>query len=156
MTEPGGSGHADRSHSLRFSSRLSAGRRAPHEETLCRPRAGWPRRRRHILLAHEKDGVVREYDTTGKVIWEFDVPLEKLAKSGHGPEAFGDYVYSAVRLENGNTLVGTGNGHSVLEVTPEKRGRLDVQGFQDVRQLAARGGRTRPLSGVMTAADAFG
>jgi hypothetical protein len=73
------------------------------------------------LVAHEKDGVVREYDAAGKVVWEYDVPLfDKPRKGGHGPEAFGDQVYSAVRLENGNTLVGTGNGHSVLEVTPEK------------------------------------
>jgi hypothetical protein len=72
------------------------------------------------LVAHEKDGVVREYDAAGKVIWEFDVPLEKPAKGGHGPEAFGDQVYSAVRLADGNTLIGTGNGHSVLEVTPDK------------------------------------
>lgn len=73
------------------------------------------------LVAHEKDGVVREYDSKGKVIWEFDVPLfGKSPKGGHGPEAFGDQVYSAVRLDNGNTLIGTGNGHSVLEVTPGK------------------------------------
>jgi hypothetical protein len=73
------------------------------------------------LVAHEKDGVVREYDAAGKVVWEYDVPLfDKPRKGGHGPEAFGDQLYSAVRLENGNTLVGTGNGHSVLEVTPGK------------------------------------
>jgi hypothetical protein len=73
------------------------------------------------LVAHEKDGVIREYDAAGKVVWEFDVPLfDKPRKSGHGPEAFGDQAYSAVRLENGNTLIGTGNGHSVLEVTPAK------------------------------------
>ena len=73
------------------------------------------------LVAHEKDGVVREYDSAGKIMWEFDIPLfGKQPKSGHGPEAFGDQVYSAVRLENGNTLIGTGNGHSVLEVTPDK------------------------------------
>ena len=73
------------------------------------------------LVAHEKDGVVREYDAEGTVVWEFDVPLfDKPRQGGHGPEAFGDQVYSAVRLENGNTLIGTGNGHSVLEVTPEK------------------------------------
>ena len=73
------------------------------------------------LVAHEKDGVVREYDRDGKVIWEYDVPLfGKPRKGGHGPEAFGDQVYSAVRLENGNTLIGTGNSHSVLEVTPAK------------------------------------
>jgi len=73
------------------------------------------------LVAHEQDGVVREYDAAGRVVWEFDVPLvgnEK--KPGHGPEALGDQVYSAVRLDNGNTLLGTGNGHGVLEVTPAK------------------------------------
>jgi hypothetical protein len=74
-----------------------------------------------MLVAHEKDGVIREYDAAGKVVWEFDVPLYgKPRKGGHGPEAFGDQAYSAVRLENGNTLIGTGNGHSVLEVTPAK------------------------------------
>lgn len=73
------------------------------------------------LVAHERDGVVREYDATGKVVWEFDVPLfDKPRKGGHGPEAFGDQVYAAERLANGNTLVGTGNGHSVLEVAPDK------------------------------------
>lgn len=73
------------------------------------------------LVAHEKDGVIREYDPQGKVIWEFDVPLfDKAPKGGHGPEAFGDQAYSAVRLDNGNTLIGTGNGHSVIEVTSEK------------------------------------
>ena len=42
-------------------------------------------------------------------------------KGGHGPEAFGNSVYGAVRLKNGNTLIATGNGHSVLEVTPDKK-----------------------------------
>ena len=72
------------------------------------------------LVAHEKDGVVREYDATGRVVWEFDVPVDGPRKGGHGPEALGDQVYSAARLANGNTLIGTGNGHSVLEVTPAK------------------------------------
>jgi hypothetical protein len=74
-----------------------------------------------ILVAHERDGVVREYDRDGKVVWEYDVPLfGKEPKPGHGPEAFGDQLSSAVRLANGNTRIGTGNGHSVLEVTPAK------------------------------------
>ncbi len=73
------------------------------------------------LVAHEQDGVVREYDATGRVVWEYDVPLfDRPRQGGHGPESFGDQAYSAVRLENGNTLIGTGNGHSVLEVTPAK------------------------------------
>ena len=88
-----------------------------HSDTrnACKTEAG------SYLVAHEKDGVVREYDREGKVIWDFDVPLfGKSRQGGHGPEAFGNQVYSAVRLENGNTLIGTGNGHSVLEVTPAK------------------------------------
>ena len=75
----------------------------------------------HYLVAHESDGVVREYDADGKIVWDFEVPLfghEK--KGGHGPEAFGNSVFSAIRLPDGNTLIGAGNGHSVLEVTPSK------------------------------------
>ncbi|HEX2750813.1 MAG TPA: PQQ-binding-like beta-propeller repeat protein [Verrucomicrobiales bacterium] len=75
----------------------------------------------HYLVAHESDGTVREYDAGGKIVWEYEVPLfgqEK--KGGHGPEAFGNSVFSARRLPNGNTLIGAGNGHSVLEVTPAK------------------------------------
>jgi outer membrane protein assembly factor BamB len=74
------------------------------------------------LVAHEGDGMVRQYDRGGKVTWQYDVPMfDREPKKGHGPEAFGDAVFSAIRLNNGNTLIGTGNGHSVLEVTPEKQ-----------------------------------
>eukprot|EP00913_Durusdinium_trenchii_P035332 g33062.t1 len=76
----------------------------------------------HYLVCHEKDGAVREYDAEGKVVWEFNVPLfGKQKKPGHGLKAFGNQCFSAVRLPSGNTLIGTGNGHSVLEVTPEKK-----------------------------------
>ena len=75
----------------------------------------------HYLVAHESDGVVREYDGQGTVVWEFEVPLfGQERKGGHGPEAFGNSVFSAIRLPNGNTLIGAGNGHAVLEVTPKK------------------------------------
>lgn len=75
----------------------------------------------NYLVAHEHDGAVREYDTNGEVVWEFSVPLfDKPRKAGHGPEGFGNSVFSATRLANGNTLIGAGNGHSVLEVTPRK------------------------------------
>lgn len=75
----------------------------------------------NYLVAHESDGCVREYDATGKVVWEYEVPLfDKPKKGGHGPEAWGNSVFSATRLANGNTLIGAGNGHSVLEVTPAK------------------------------------
>ena len=75
----------------------------------------------NYLAAQESDGYVREYDAEGKIVWEYEVPLfGKPAKGGHGPEGFGNKLFSAVRLPNGNTLIGAGNGHSVLEVTPAK------------------------------------
>lgn len=59
----------------------------------------------HYLVCHEKDQTVREYDAQGKVVWEYST---------------GSSLYSAERLSNGNTLIGTGNGHSVIEVNPAK------------------------------------
>jgi hypothetical protein len=88
----------------------------------------------HYLAAHEGDGCAREYDAEGKVVWEYEVPLfDKKPAGGHGPESWGNALFSAMRLENGNTLIGTGNGHSVLEVTPDKKivwqvGQRDLPG----------------------------
>jgi outer membrane protein assembly factor BamB len=76
----------------------------------------------HYLVCHEGDGTVREYDGDGKVVWEYPVPMfGKKPAGGHGVEAFGNSCFGAVRLKNGNTLLTTGNGHSLLEVTPEKQ-----------------------------------
>lgn len=73
----------------------------------------------HFLVCHENDGAVREYQPDGRVVWEFRVPLfGRTPAPGHGTEAFGNQCFSAIRLPNGNTLVGTGSGHSVIEVTP--------------------------------------
>ena len=75
----------------------------------------------HYLVAHEADGKVREYDGKGAVVWEYEVPLfGKERKGGHGPEAWGNSLFCALRLANGNTLISTGNGHGVIEVTPAK------------------------------------
>ncbi|MCB9883960.1 MAG: PQQ-binding-like beta-propeller repeat protein [Planctomycetes bacterium] len=75
----------------------------------------------NVLVCHEGDGCVREYDWgSGEVVWQFEVPMfGEEARGGHGPEAFGNAVFGALRLANGNTLVATGNGHSVLEVDPQ-------------------------------------
>lgn len=74
----------------------------------------------NYLACHEGDGAVREYSPDGKVVWEYRVPLfGKRPAGGHGLEAFGNQCFSALRLENGNTLIGSGNGHSILEVTPQ-------------------------------------
>jgi outer membrane protein assembly factor BamB len=76
----------------------------------------------NYLVCHEGDGCVREYDgKSGTVVWEYDVPLfNKQPRKGHGPEAFGNQCFAALRLANGHTLITTGNGHRVLEVTPAK------------------------------------
>jgi outer membrane protein assembly factor BamB len=76
----------------------------------------------NYLVCHEGEGLVREYDPAGEIVWEFKVPMfGKPAKPGHGVEAFGNKCFSAIRLASGNTLIGTGNGHSVIEVTPKKK-----------------------------------
>jgi outer membrane protein assembly factor BamB len=58
----------------------------------------------NYLVAHEGDNkIVREYQPSGKIVWEYE-PHSK--------------VYSAIRLDNGNTLLGCGDGHRVIEVDP--------------------------------------
>lgn len=75
----------------------------------------------HYLVAHEGEGVCREYGADGKVVWEYEVPLfDKPRAGGHGPKAWGNKLFSAYRLENGNTLIGSGNGHRVIEVNADK------------------------------------
>lgn len=58
------------------------------------------------LVAHEREKLIREYNREGAIVWEYEV---------------GSQLYSAVRLANGNTLIGTGDGHRVLEVTKDKK-----------------------------------
>jgi outer membrane protein assembly factor BamB len=90
----------------------------------------------NYLVCHEADGFVREYDSIGKIVWDFEVPLfGREPANGHGLDAFGNQCFSVLRLKNGNTLIGTGNGHSVLEVTPEKKmfwsiHQNDLEGIQ--------------------------
>ena len=59
------------------------------------------------LVCSEQPGVVTEYDLkTGKVVWEYLIKTR---------------VYGAIRLRNGNTLIASGSGNSVVEVTPDKK-----------------------------------
>lgn len=103
----------DRAGTLLKSVKLTVHRPNPHRDTRLARRL----RNDHYLVCHEGDGCVREYASEGELVWEFDVPLFGRAPAeGHGPESFGNSVFAALRLENGNTLVATGNGHSVLEV----------------------------------------
>ena len=61
--------------------------------------------KRTLLVCSERPGVVTEYNRKGEVVWDY---LIKTA------------VYGAIRLKNGNTLIASGNGHSVVEVSPDK------------------------------------
>lgn len=108
----------DRNGRIHHEVKLKIDRPSPHRDT----RLARKLKSGNYLVCHEGDGVLREYHgETGEVIWEFHVPLfDKPRKDGHGPEAFGNHLFAAVRLDNGNTLIATGNGHSVLEVTPRK------------------------------------
>ena len=106
----------DRNGALLRETKLKVDRPHPHTDTrLVRKITN-----DHYLVCHEGDGVVREYEQgSGRIVWEYDVPMfERKAKGGHGLEAFGDKCFCALRLANGNTLIATGNGHSVIEVTP--------------------------------------
>jgi len=58
------------------------------------------------LVGQYSDGVVREYDGSGKIVWEFR----------HKP------VFGGIRLPDGNTLVATGDGHRIVEV--DKDGKV--------------------------------
>jgi hypothetical protein len=74
----------------------------------------------HYLVCHEGDGMVREYDGRGKVVWSYTLDLTGRPRSpGHGPEGHGTEVFGALRLPGGNTLIAAGNGNRVIEVTPE-------------------------------------
>ncbi|MHC4639365.1 MAG: beta-propeller domain-containing protein, partial [Planctomycetota bacterium] len=57
----------------------------------------------NYIVGHSNDQVVREYDGDGKVIRTIEVK----------PYAFGGW-----RLRSGNTIITTGDGHSVFEVDP--------------------------------------
>ena len=71
----------------------------------------------HYLACHEGDGMVREYAPDGTVVWSYKMDLMGQPRTpnhdGHGVE-----VFNAIRLKNGNTLIGGGNNNRVFEVTP--------------------------------------
>jgi hypothetical protein len=108
----------DRQGKLLHEIKLKVDRPHPHTDT----RLARKLESGNYLVCHEGDGVVREYSSKGQVLWEYEVPLfGKPSKGGHGPEAWGNKAFAAVRLASGNTLISTGNGHGVIEVTPEKK-----------------------------------
>ena len=110
----------DRDGKLLKEIKLKLNRPHPHQDTRLARKID----NGNYLVAHEGEGYVREYSgETGQVTWEFEVPLDRGRKPspGHGFDAYGSKLFSAIRLPNGNTLIGGGNNHTVLEVTPEKQ-----------------------------------
>lgn len=65
----------------------------------------------NYLACAENPGVVTEYDASGNIVWEYAIDTR---------------VYGAIRLKNGNTLIASGSGNSVVEVTPEKKVVWDI------------------------------
>ena len=71
----------------------------------------------HYLASHEGDGMVREYDDKGTVVWSYKLDLAGRPEQG-GHDGHGTHVFSAIRLKNGNTLIGGGDNNRVIEVNP--------------------------------------
>jgi outer membrane protein assembly factor BamB len=122
----------DRQGKVIHSIPLKVSKPHPHRDTrLARKLASG-----NYLVCHEGDGIVREYSPKGATVWEFPVPMfDRKPAPGHGVEAFGNQCFSALRLPNGNTLIATGNGHAVIEVTPAKEivwqvHQNDLEGIQ--------------------------
>jgi outer membrane protein assembly factor BamB len=90
--------HVDSKGALQHSQPLGEGGRKSTRLVRMTPQGSY-------LACAENPGVVTEYDATGKVIWEY---------------AINTRVYGAIRLKNGNTLIASGSGKSIVEVNPEK------------------------------------
>ena len=73
----------------------------------------------NYLVCHEGLGLVREYDSTGAIMWEYTIDLNKQPATG-GHDGHGTSVFNAVRLKNGNTLIAGGNNNRVMEVNKAK------------------------------------
>jgi hypothetical protein len=54
----------------------------------------------HYLVGQYQDGVVREYDAEGKTVGEIAIEMP----------------FGGIRLPNGNTLIGAGDAHRIVEV----------------------------------------
>ena len=65
------------------------------------------------LVCSERPGVVTEYNREGEVVWDYLIKTR---------------VYGAIRLSNGNTLIASGSGNSVVEVTPDKQVVWEIKG----------------------------
>lgn len=69
----------------------------------------------NYLVCQELDGTVNEYEPDGDIVWSYRLDLDgRPAKPGH--DGHGTEVFGALRLDDGNTVIATGNGNRVIEV----------------------------------------
>ena len=81
--------------------RIDVKMRTPHQHSLTMARQ---LDNGHFLVAEETMKLIREYDSEGNVVWEFETPFTP---------------FSVVRLDSGNTLFS--GQHGLVEVTPDKK-----------------------------------
>ena len=67
----------------------------------------------NYLVCSERPGVVTEYNRESEVVWDYLIKTR---------------VYGAIRLSSGNTLIASGSGKSVVEVTPDKKVVWEIKG----------------------------
>ncbi|MEX2213211.1 MAG: hypothetical protein WD768_03725 [Phycisphaeraceae bacterium] len=76
------------------------------------------------LAPHLLDFAVKQYDATGKVIGQFDTTVE-----GDKDHKIHTWPFTAIRLKNGNTVVGLTHGNRVVEF--DKDGKIIWQVSND-------------------------
>src|SRR5207237_3775924 len=67
----------------------------------------------NYLACAENPGVVTEYNAKSEVVWEYPIKTR---------------VYGAIRLRSGNTLIASGGGASVIEVTRDGKVVWEIKG----------------------------
>jgi len=100
---------------------------------------------RNYLVCHEGMGCVREYDDKGKVLWEHKLDMNGQPPAG-GLDGHGTNVFNALRLPDGNTLIGGGNNNRVYEVN--KDGKIVWSVERD--ELKTRDGKPIHLCWITT------
>ena len=83
----------------------------------------------NYLVPHLLAFKVKEYTPTGEVVKEFPTDMDDLG----GREAK-NWPFTAIRLENGNTLVCLTNGNKVVEMDSEGKRHLEGQQRRPSRQ----------------------
>ena len=77
----------------------------------------------HYLVCHEGDGAVREYDREGHVVWDlFGAAVRQDAQAGPRARSVRQQMLrrrAAAKRQYARSA--TGNGHGVLEVTPDRQ-----------------------------------